>query len=149
MHNRTYRYFNGPVLYPFGYGLSYTTFACSNIKLSDNSIAAGGAVSVTATVRNSGAAAGDEVAELYVEAPGDTGVEHPSLAGFMRVSLRPGESKQITLPIDPRSLSRVDQKGERHIVPGDYTLSLGGGQPGAARDVQTKLHIAGSVTLPR
>jgi beta-glucosidase len=149
MRNRTYRYFKGPVLYPFGYGLSYTTFAYRDIKLSSNSIAAGAPVSVTATVRNTGGVAGDEVTELYVEAPGDAGVEHPSLAGFGRVHLAPGESKQVTLQIDPRSLSRVNEKGERHIVAGHYTLSLGGGQPETTPGLQAKLLIIGWATLPR
>jgi beta-glucosidase len=149
MRNRTYRYFKGPVLYPFGYGLSYTKFAYRDIKLSRSSIAAGAAVTVTATVRNSGGLAGDEVAELYIEAPQDAGVEHPSLAGFTRIHLAPGESRQISLEVDPRSLSRVDEQGLRHIAPGDYMLSLGSGQPGTGQGLRTKLHIAGSTTLPR
>jgi beta-glucosidase len=149
MANRTYRYFNGPVLYPFGYGLSYTKFAYRNLRLSSDSIAAGVPISVVATVRNSGAFAGDEVAELYIEAPEDAGVEHPSLAGFARIHLQPREARQITLQIDPRALSRVDDKGERHIAAGDYMFSLGGSQPGNAPGLRAKLHIVGSVTLPR
>jgi beta-glucosidase len=149
MHNRTYRYFNGPVLYPFGYGLSYTKFAYRDIRLSSASIAAGTPDSITATVRNTGMVAGDEVAELYIEAPGDAGMEHPALAGFVRVHLAAGESKQVVLQIDPRSLSRVDERGERHIAAGEYTLSIGGGQPGAVGALQAKLRVAGSATLPR
>jgi beta-glucosidase len=149
MSNRTYRYFKGPVLYPFGYGLSYTRFAYRDIKLSHNSIAAGDPVTVTATIRNIGALAGDEVAELYIEAPQDAGVEHPSLAGFTRIHLAPGESRHVTLQVDPRSLSRVDQQGQRQILAGDYMLLLGGGQPGTGQGLRAKLHIAGAVTLPR
>jgi beta-glucosidase len=154
MSNRTYRYFNGPVLYPFGYGLSYTSFAYRDIKLSSASIAAGAPVTVTAEVSNTGAVAGDEVAELYVEAPGDNspggkGVEHPSLAGFTRVHLAPGESKRVTVTVDPRSLGRVDEKGVRRVAAGGYTLSLGGGQPGTVAGAKAKLQVRGSVALLR
>jgi len=149
MHNRTYRYFNGPVLYPFGYGLSYTRFAYAGAKLSSTSIAAGASVTISAEVRNTGAVAGDEVAEVYIDAPDDTGVEHPSLAGFARVYLAPGESKRVSVLIDPRSLSRVDDKGVRRIAAGEYTLSVGGGQPGTTTGVQATLRITGSTDLPR
>jgi beta-glucosidase len=149
MRNRTYRYFNGPVLYPFGYGLSYTRFSYSNAKLSSASIAAGAPVFLSADVRNAGSIAGDEVVELYVAAPGDQGVEHPSLAGFARVHLAPGESRRVTVPVDPRSLGRVDQQGVRRIAAGEYILSLGGGQPGTVDGVHTTLRVTDSTELPR
>ncbi len=149
MRNRTYRYFNGPVLYPFGYGLSYTTFSYSNARLSSASIAAGASISLSAEVHNTGPVAGDEVTELYIEAPGDRGVEHPSLAGFARIHLAPGESQRVTIPVDPRSLGRVDQEGVRRIAAGEYILSLGGGQPGTGEGVQARLRVTSSTDLPR
>ena len=149
MSNRTYRYFKGPVLYPFGYGLSYTRFAYRDARLSSASIAAGAPVSVSAEVRNTGSVAGDEVVELYVAAPGDAGVEHPSLAGFARVALASGESRRVSVPVDPRSLGRVDQQGVRRIVAGEYTLYMGGGQPGNDEGVDARLHVTGSIELPR
>jgi beta-glucosidase len=99
-------------------------------------------------VRNSGAVAGDEVVELYVAAPGDEGVEHPSLAGFTRVHLGPGQAQRVSRDVDPRWLSRVDAQGERHVNAGEYTLWLGGGQPGKAAGTEVKVRVNGSVTLP-
>jgi beta-glucosidase len=148
MHNRTYRYFDGTVLYPFGYGLSYTTFAYRDARLASPAVAAGSAASASVEVRNTGKVAGDEVVELYVAAPGDEGVEHPSLAGFTRVRLAPGESKRVSIDIDPRWMSRVDDHGERHVRAGDYTIWLGGGQPGKAAGTQVSLHVNGSADLP-
>jgi beta-glucosidase len=149
MHNRTYRYFDGPVLYPFGYGLSYTTFGYRHAQLTTPTLAAGASTSATVEVRNTGAVAGEEVVELYVAAPGDDGVEHPSLAGFTRVHLAPGEAKRISLDIDPRWISRVDDQGVRHVNPGEYTIWLGGGQPGKGPGTQVKLRVNGSITLPK
>ncbi|HKO18563.1 MAG TPA: glycoside hydrolase family 3 C-terminal domain-containing protein [Acidobacteriaceae bacterium] len=148
MRNRTYRYFNGPVLYPFGYGLSYTTFAYSNAQLGKAEVQAGAPATASVAVRNTGKMAGEEVVQLYVMAPGDEGIEHPSLAGFTRVQLTPGESKRVSIDIDPRWISRVDDKGERHIKPGEYTLWLGGGQPGKAAGTEVKLEVKGSADLP-
>jgi beta-glucosidase len=148
MRNRTYRYFNGPVLYPFGYGLSYTTFAYSDPQLAASEIRAGAPATASVAVRNTGKMAGEEVVELYVAAPGDSGVEHPSLAGFTRAQLAPGESKRVSIDIDPRWISRVDDKGERHIEAGEYTLWLGGGQPGKAAGTEVKLQVKGSADLP-
>ena len=148
MRNRTYRYFNGSVLYPFGYGLSYTKFVYGDARLGAATIAAGAPATVSVEVRNSGAVAGDEVVELYVAAPGDEGTQHPSLAGFTRVHLGPGEAKRVSINVDPRWISRVDAQGERHINAGEYTLWLGGGQPGKAAGTQAKLRVDGTVALP-
>jgi beta-glucosidase len=92
--------------------------------------------------------AGEEVIELYVASPADSGVEHPSLAGFTRVRLAPSESKRVSIDIDPRWISRVDDKGERHIQAGEYTLWLGGGQPGKAAGAEVRLKVKGSADLP-
>jgi len=149
MKNRTYRYFNGEVLYPFGYGLSYTNFAYRDARSGAAAIRAGSPAKPSVEVRNSGKVAGEEVVELYVAAPGDAGVEHPTLAGFTRVHLGPGEARRVSFDLDPRWMSRVDEQGERHVNPGEYTLWLGGGQPGKAPGVEVKLRVNGTTTLLR
>jgi beta-glucosidase len=125
---RTYRYFPGKPLWGFGYGLSYTKFKYGPVKLSADTVKAGDPVTATVTVSNTGKAAGDEVVEAYLKTPQEGGPIH-SLVGFERVTLAPGTSKDVTIKIDPRSLSSVDDKGNRSILAGKYTLTLGGAQP--------------------
>ena len=150
MRSRTYRYFQDKPLYGFGFGLSYTTFAYSNVKISTDNIKAGDPVTVQGTVKNSGTAAGDEVVELYLTQP--KGYETPlrTLAGFRRVHLAPGESTQVSLTVDLRSLGQVDEKGNRLILPGEYTVFLGGAQP---QDSETVLKgmfmVTGTAELPK
>ncbi|HWU51061.1 MAG TPA: glycoside hydrolase family 3 C-terminal domain-containing protein [Asticcacaulis sp.] len=147
MQGRTYRYFDGKVLHPFGQGLSYTSFAYSSPSLSAPSIKAGDSVTTSVQVSNTGARDGEEVVELYVKRPGAAG--HPALAGFTRVRLTAGESRTVTLPLDARALSQVDQNGDRKVVAGDYEISLGGGQPGYAQTVSAVLTITGEADLPK
>src|SRR5208283_679982 len=150
MRGRTYRYFTGKPLYGFGFGLSYTSFAYKNLKIATSQVNAGNPVKVQADVRNTGAVAGDEVVELFRSQP--LGVEIPLrvLAGFKRVHLAPGQSAHVSLTIDPRSLGQVDQKGNRVIVPGEYSVSLGGAQPQDAASVLIgKFNVAGTAELPK
>ena len=147
MKGRTYRYFKGEVLHPFGAGLSYTTFAYGTPKLAATTLKAGDATGVTVPVTNSGGRDGDEVVELYLAKPGDTA--KTVLVGFTRIHLKAGETKPVTLKLDARALSQVDSDGVRHVVPGDYTLSLGGGQPGYAKTVSATLKVTGTATLPK
>ena len=150
MRGRTYRYFTGKPLYGFGFGLSYTSFAYKNLKIAPSQVKAGNPVEVQADVRNTGAVAGDEVVELYLTQP--PGVEAPLrvLAGFKRVHLAPGQSAHVSLTIDPRSLGQVDQKGNRVIVPGEYSVSLGGAQPQDAASVLTgRFNVNGTAELPK
>jgi beta-glucosidase len=150
MQGRTYRYFSGKPLYEFGYGLSYTTFAYGNLKAPAAGVEAGKPVIVTVDVRNTGAVAGDEVVELYLAQP--KGFETPlrELAGFQRVQLVPREGARITFTIDPRSLGQVDEEGNRKIVPGEYTVSLGGSQPEEGRPtVSAKFNVVGMAELPK
>ncbi len=147
MTGRTYRYFKGEVLYPFGHGLSYTTFAYAKPTLSASSIKAGAGVTATVKLSNTGTRDSDEVVELYVAKPGDSA--NPVLAGFTRVHLKAGQSKPVTLKLDARALSQVDAKGIRKVVPGAYTLSLGGGQPGHAKTVSAHLTISGEKVVAR
>ncbi len=150
MRGRTYRYFSDKPLYAFGFGLSYTTFAYSNLKISGATLKAGDAVTVEGDVKNTGTMAGDEVVELYVTQPKAYETPLRVLAGFKRVHLGAGESAHISLTIDPRSLGQVDEKGNRVIVPGEYVVSLAGVQPQDAASVQTgKFTLSGNLELPK
>jgi len=104
MQNRTYRYFQGKPLYGFGYGLSYSTFEYSNLKLSPAQIQAGENLTVQVDVRNSSKIAGDEVAELYLEFPPRAGAPARALRGFAHVHLQPGEFTTRELHANPARL---------------------------------------------
>jgi beta-glucosidase len=132
MKNRTYRYFSGTPLYGFGYGLSYTHFTYSGLKLSTQTLHAGDDLTAEVTIRNTGKVAGQEVAELYLLPPaGGNGGLSPrlQLEGFQRVMLRPGESKAVTFKLTPRNLSEVDAAGTIAVQPGSYRIAVGGAQP--------------------
>ncbi len=117
MKNRTYRYYTGEPLYPFGYGLSYTKFTYSEPKVDQTSIAADGAVAISALVTNSGEKAGDEVAQLYLTHEGVDGAASRELRGFERIHLAPGESKTVKFTLKDRDLSVVTPAGDRKIEP--------------------------------
>jgi beta-glucosidase len=155
MKDRTYRYFTGKTLYDFGYGLSYTKFAYSHVRLSTATVHAGDSLTVDADVKNTGARAGDEVAELYLTPPHDAnGGLSPNvqLEGFQRLHLAPGQVRHVTFKLSPRDLSEVDAQGERVVQPGSYTVSVGGAQPKdprAPEPAQTaSFRIVGSQELP-
>jgi beta-glucosidase len=149
MKGRTYRYFEGEPLWPFGYGLSYTTFAYGALTLPRATIEAGAPVDVSVTVKNIGKRAGDEVAQLYLQFPPVPGAPRRALRGFQRVHLEPGASRRIDFHLRPRDLSMVSEAGDIIIAQGGYTVSVGGGQPGAgAPSVEGRLMIQGQVTLP-
>jgi beta-glucosidase len=150
---RTYRYFTGKPLWGFGYGLSYSTFSYGSVKLSSDSLKAaeigGTPVTATVTVTNSGAVAGDEVVEAYLKTPQVGGPIH-SLVGFERVNIPAGQSRDVTLTIDPRSLSSVDDKGGRAILPGKYTLTVGGAQPDETKAKSgIGFTVSGTLALPK
>jgi len=149
MKNRTYRYFAGKPLYGFGYGLSYTTFSYSHLRL-PNTLSAGDSLPVAVTVTNTGSVRGDEVVEVYLAQP--RGFETPRrvLADFLRVHLEPGQSSEAHLNLTPRAIAQVDEQGNRVILPGDYTVSIGGAQPGDSASGQTATFtITGKKELPR
>jgi len=130
MAGRTYRYFNQEPLYPFGYGLSYTTFSYSNLSI-PVSVVAGDKVSVKVTVTNTGKMEGDEVVQLYLtDEKASTPRPIRQLEGFQRINLKPGESKEVVINLDPRQFSNINNKDKRVIEPGYFTLSVGGKQPG-------------------
>jgi beta-glucosidase len=129
MKGRTYRYFKGEPLYPFGYGLSYTTFAYSGLRLA-HTVATGAVAPVSVTVQNTGSRNGDEVVQLYVR---HLHVQGPApiraLEGFARVHLRPGEKQVVTFKLSPRALSLVREDGQRIEGAGEVEIFAGGGQP--------------------
>ena len=150
MRGRTYRYFADKPLYGFGFGLSYTSFAYNNLKITPSSVNSGDPVTVEGDVKNTGVLAGDEVVELYLTQPKAFETPLRVLAGFKRVHLSPGESAHVSLTVDPRSLGQVDQNGNRVIVPGEYLVSLAGAQPQEATSVQTgKFNVTGQAELPK
>ncbi len=129
MQGRTYRYFTGTPLYPFGHGLSYTRFAYSPVSLSRKTLKAGETLEVTVTVANAGTVPGDEVVQAYLSFPDAPGMPVRALRGFQRVTLTPGARRQVRLSFDARALSSVSPAGERAVAPGRYRLTVGGGQP--------------------
>ncbi len=152
MQNRTYRFFRGKPLYGFGYGLSYASFAYSNLSLSAANLDAGQPLTVETDVRNTASIAGDEVAELYLEYPHMAGTPVPlrALKGFDRIHLVSGQTQRVTFTLAPRDLSVVTAKGESLIMPGRYTVYVGGSQPAAGtHGVEGHFQITGLKQLPR
>ena len=130
MRGRTYRYFTGEPLFPFGHGLSYAAFAYQDLRVPAD-VRAGDTVRVSVDVRNTGARAGDDVVQLYVTDEESTvPVPVRTLAGFQRVSLAARERRTVVFAVAPRYLSVVDDRGERVIEPGTFVISVGGKQPG-------------------
>jgi beta-glucosidase len=151
MKNRTYRYFTGTPLYPFGYGLSYTHFTYKELRPSEIHVdeKAAPAFVVEATVTNAGKVAGDEVAELYLTFPNVPGAPLRALRGFERVHLEPGASQHLRFELTARDLSMVTEAGEPIVAAGDYTVSVGGGQPGTSVDTVTgTFAVKETVSLP-
>jgi beta-glucosidase len=149
MKNRTYRYFQGKPLYPFGYGLSYSKFEYGNLKLSTGELNAGDPLSIQVDVKNVSQRDGDEVVQLYLNFPQLPGAPMRALRAFTRVHLSPGESRQVSFSLPPRDLSHVNEAGDRVITAGTYRITVGGGQPGTGAAIaETSLAIRGEQKLP-
>ena len=149
MENRTYRYFTGKPLFPFGYGLSYTKFSYSDLKLPSAPIDPNGSLEAEVTVTNTGLLAGDEVAELYLNFPKVAGAPRIALRGFHRVHLEPGASTQLTFTLKPRDLSMVTELGQPIVAAGAYTVTVGGGQPDTgAPTVSGTVNVSQTVDIP-
>jgi beta-glucosidase len=130
MDGRTYRYFHGDPLFPFGHGLSYTTFAYEDLELPD-AVAVGEAVTVRVRVENVGSVAGEEVVQLYVtDVDASVPVPIRSLQGVERIHLEPGETRIVSFTLTPRQLSLIDDEWERVVDAGIFEVSVGGKQPG-------------------
>jgi len=126
-HGRTYMYFKDQPLFPFGYGLSYTTFEYSNLRLSSKQIRRDSSLVVRFEIKNTGNRAGAEVAQLYVRYP-NSSVERPKqqLAGFKRVTLSPGEKKTVEIPLNPNTFSYWNvQRHQFEIEPGSVDVMVG------------------------
>ncbi|MBV9180368.1 MAG: glycoside hydrolase family 3 C-terminal domain-containing protein [Acidobacteria bacterium] len=149
MKGRTYRYFQGEPLWPFGYGLSYTTFGYSDLSLPKAQINAGDPFDASVTVTNTGKLAGDEVVQLFLKFPDVPGAPICALRGFQRVHLDPGGSQKVEFHLNPRDLSMVSDAGDIVVAEGKYTVSIGGGQPKtAAPSMSGNFEVKGQVMLP-
>ncbi len=148
MKGRTYRYFTGAPLWPFGYGLSYSTFRYGDLDV-PKTVRAGQPLHASVAVSNTGQVAGDEVVQLYLGFPDVPGAPIRALRGFRRVHLEPGQSKAVTFDLTPRDLSMVTDRGDIVVAPGKYTLSVGGGQPGSGLPtISGHFAVSGQVKLP-
>jgi beta-glucosidase len=149
MKGRTYRYFEGESLWPFGYGLSYTTFSYSDLNLPNGPINAGDPLDTSVTVTNTGKMAGDEVVQLYLKFPEIPGAPIRALRGFQRIHLDPGASQKVEFHLNSRDLSMVTDTGEIIVAQGKYTLSVGGGQPvNGVPSVSGNFEVSGQIMLP-
>jgi beta-glucosidase len=149
MKNRTYRYFEGKPLYPFGFGLSYSKFEYSNLKLSSSDLTAGDSLTADVDVKNANGPDGDEVVQLYISFPKVPGAPLHALRGFTRIHVPAGGAQHVQLTLNPRDLSFVNEAGDRAVYAGAYSVSVGGGQPGTgASATEAKLTIHGEQKLP-
>jgi beta-glucosidase len=150
MASRTYRYFEGQPLYPFGHGLSYSTFEYTGLRVDRDTIGAGEPLEVEVEVRNTSDRDGDEVVQAYLMFPKRPGAPNRALRAFTRVHLKAGESRALAFTLGERDLSLVDEGGTRVVAAGPYRLSVGGGQPGTgAPTAETTFSITGRKELPR
>ncbi len=147
---RTYMYYNGPLMYSFGHGLSYTSFAYSNLALSSTSLDANDTVNVSVDVTNTGAVAGDDVVELYVATPdAPAALERPikRLEGFTKVNLAPGETNTVTLPVAVPDLAFYDEAAAKWVVDAgtyDFQISTSSADADIAADVTAT--VSGTIT---
>ena len=149
MKGRTYRYFTGTPLWPFGYGLSYTSFSYGGLTLPHAPVRAGQLLRTSVVVTNSGKVAGDEVVQLYLTFPSKPGAPLRALRAFRRVRLAPGASETVKFNLQPRDLSMVTPAGDIIVPSGKYGLSIGGGQPGSGLPtVSGSFSVAGELELP-
>lgn len=130
MKNRTYRYMKTEALYPFGYGLSYTEFEYSCLKLSKDSIETNETIKLSAVVKNAGKYESDEVVQLYLKDV-EASVEVPrwSLRGIKRLGLKPGEAKEVSFELSPRQMAIINNDGKCILEPGSFEVYIGGSQP--------------------
>jgi beta-glucosidase len=153
MAGRTYRYFTEQPLYPFGFGLSFSSFNYSDAKVSQAQVAADATVTISVRVTNASSVPGDEVVQLYLAHPGVEGAPIRALAGFQRIHLDAAASQTIDFTLRDRDLSIVDETGVRRIVPGAADVWIGSGQPVAGpgqsptKGVQAKFTITSGAIL--
>ena len=169
MANRTYRYSAETPLYPFGFGLSYSSFSYSNPEIrhafyggqavsteasapnsspSSFQVSSNDAYSISAQVTNTGSIPGDEIAELYISHPGIDGAPIRALAGFQRVHLDAHSSQSVSFLLTPRELSIVNPQGDRLVPTGPIDLWIGSSQPNAPSKAGVSLHLDITATTP-
>jgi beta-glucosidase len=131
MDGRTYRYMTEEPLYPFGFGLSYSSFEYADLSLEKTSVNAGESLDVSVKVSNVGDRAAAEVVQFYLsdlDASAPVPLHH--LVGFKRVALEPGESRTVQFTLTPESMSFFDETGKLTLDPGEFRLEVGGCSPG-------------------
>jgi beta-glucosidase len=149
MKGRTYRYFEAEPLWPFGYGLSYTTFSYSDLALPNAPLNAGHPLDASVIVTNTGKIPGDEVVQLYLKFPDVPGAPIRALRGFQRIHLEPGEQQKVDFHLSPRDLSMVTEAGDIIVAQGKYTVSIGAGQPNTGvPSTSGSLEVSGQIILP-
>ena len=157
MEGRTYRYFKGEPLYPFGYGLSYTRFAYSKLVV-PKTVASGAPLMVRATVTNIGTRPGDEVVQLYVtNVKASVRVPIRSLQGMKRIHLAPGERSDVSFTLEPRQFAIIAGSGANVVEPGEFSVAVGGKQPGftgrtdaaTTSVVEGRFRVTGKATVIR
>ena len=139
--NRTYAFSTRQPLYPFGHGLSYTTFRLENLRLEPKRIIAGGSAKAFIDVTNTGAREGDEVPQMYIHQR-IASVTRPvmELKGFQRITLKPGEKKTVEFTITPDALSMLNADMHRVVEPGIFDVMVG---PGSDKTVSVPLEVVG------
>lgn len=150
MQGRTYRYFKGEPLYPFGFGLSYSKFKYADLRFSSKTVKGGEPITVSVEVQNVGDRAGEEVVQLYIsDMAGSVPTAIRSLAGFNRINLNPGEKQRVSFTLTPRQMSLIDDNGRRIIEPGKFVVTLGGKQPGFSghADAQSTGFVSGDFVV--
>ncbi len=140
MEGRTYRYFTGEPLYPFGYGLSYTRFSYSNIVSDKARISDDDTVTLSVDVTNVGELDGDEVVQVYISAE-RPGYPLRQLAAFQRIHITAETSQNVTFLLTPMQFTRVCEDGTRVLEDGMFRISVGGGQPKWSEGLETQLEI--------
>lgn len=150
MDGRTYRFFKGEALYPFGHGLSYTRFKYSGFKVSSPKVSSTEKVTVSASVENVGQREGDDVVQLYItDLKASVRVPIRSLGGVERVHLKPGERREVSFTINPDQLAIITDDGRSVVEPGEFKVVIGGKQPGfsGTADASTTGFVEGHFTV--
>lgn len=145
MKGRTYRYFNGEALYPFGYGLSYSQFRYALTK-APAAVAKGKSITVNFTLTNTSKRNGEEVAQLYLSHSADVTKPIRALKGFQRVYLKAGETKTLSFTLSPEQLSLINDAGEAYQPTGKISISIGGGQPAVPNKISSNI-VSKTITI--
>lgn len=143
---RTYQYYTGTPVYPFGYGKSYTSFAYSNVKASKNAADANDVIQISADITNTGSKAGEEVVQLYIAAPGagTNGLPIKQLKNFDKIKLDAGAKQTVTFDLDISDVYFYDEaKQQNYVIPGEYTAYVGASSADTANSV--KFTVSGDI----